>query len=66
MNYHFVFEKSNEDIPTLLVYRDDGMYMFGTTTYMIVKVITGERAIQLFNELTGKTKEADNDSKRTY
>jgi hypothetical protein len=56
MKYYFVFEKSQEDIPTLIVYRDDGVFMFGASP-RVVNVITGERAIQLFNELTEKAKE---------
>lgn len=51
MKYYFVFEKSQEEIPTLIIYRDDGMSLFGTSP-KIVKVFTGEKATQLFNELS--------------
>lgn len=60
MKYFFVFEKSQEEIPTLIVYRDDGMILFGTPP-KVVKVFTGERATQLFNELLGKALEANNE-----
>lgn len=53
MKYYFVFEKSQEGIPTLIVYRDDGMFMFGSTP-TVVNVFTGENAKQLFCKLTEK------------
>lgn len=64
MKYYFIFEKSQEGIPTLIVYRDNGMIMFGASPE-VVNIITGERAIQLFNELKERAKEADNETDGT-
>lgn len=53
MNKYIVtFDKSNEDVPTLVVGRES---FFALTQGMdIINIITGEKAIKLFNELSGK------------
>ena len=53
MNKYIVtFDKSNEDIPTLIVSRES--YFTLGPGIDIVSVITGDKAIRLFNELSGK------------
>lgn len=44
------YEKSNEDIPVMCVTESD---LFSTTT-TVVKMFTGEKAEQLYKELTGR------------
>ena len=53
MNKYIVtFDKSNEDIPTLIVSRES--YFVLSPSMDIVSIITGDKAIRLFNELSGK------------
>lgn len=53
MNKYIVtFDKSNEDIPTLIVGREN---FFSLTSGMeIVQVVTGDKAIRIWNELGGR------------
>lgn len=44
------YEKSNEDIPVMCVAESE---LFSTVT-TVVKMFTGERAEQLYKELTGQ------------
>ncbi len=48
------FDKSSEDIPTLIVVRDTG-YMFGDSVN-IINVITGDEAVEIWNKLNKVTK----------
>ena len=48
MKYYFVFEESQEGIPTLIIYRDDGMLMFGSTP-KVVNVFTGEKLAEFLD-----------------
>lgn len=58
MNKYIVtFDKSNEDIPTLIVSRET--YFALIPGMDIVSVITGDKAIRLFNELSGKAESED-------
>lgn len=50
--YIVTFDKSNEDIPTLIVGRES--YFPLGPGIDIVNVIMGDKAIRLFNELSGK------------
>lgn len=46
------FDKSEDDIPVLIVMKEGySSYLLGPTMN-IKKVITGDRALQLYNELT--------------
>lgn len=54
MNKYVVsFDKSNEDVPTLIVARES-CFSF-TPSLDIVKVITGDEAIDIWNRLEKKT-----------
>ena len=55
MEYTISFKKSNEDIPCLSVYRTDTMSFMGTLN--LVNIITGDRAVKLWEELTERKKE---------
>lgn len=55
--YVVTFDKSNEDIPTLIVSRES--YFALSPGMDILSVITGDKAIRLFNELSGKTESED-------
>ena len=45
------YEKSNEDIPVMCVAESDLL----STATTVVKMFTGEKAEQLYKELTGRT-----------
>lgn len=48
------YDKSNEDISTLIVGREDGYSLFGDTRIRIEKIITGQKAEDIWEELTGE------------
>lgn len=50
--YTITFDKSNEDIPTLIVARDS--YFSLTPSMDIINVITGDEAVRIFNKITNK------------
>jgi len=57
----FSFYNDEEDEPVLLVYRIIGGSMFGgEPSVKIVKVHSGQKAIELYSELTGKENNAEN------
>ena len=58
MNYYFIFDNSQEDIPTLIVYRDDRTY-FGCNSLTIINIFSGDTAKELFNKLTQKPQKPD-------
>ena len=51
MNLIISFDKSKEDVPTLIVARKLYLVPFNPTVD-IVKVITGDKAVRIFEELT--------------
>ena len=54
MNRYIVtFDKSNEDIPTLIVGRES--YFSLNPGMDIIRVVTGSEAVRIWNELTSKT-----------
>ena len=59
--YIITFDKSQEDIPVLIVGHENNYFygLAGTPSMKIVNTITGERALELWNELT---KEAEKDA----
>lgn len=59
MKYYFIMKESQDGTKTLVVCADDCLSIFGTAPN-IVNVFTGDRAVELFNELTDRAKEADN------
>ena len=50
--YTITFDKSNEDIPTLVVARES--YFAFSPCMDIVNVITGDEAVRIFNKITNK------------
>lgn len=48
------YDKSNEDIPTLVVGREEGYSLLGGQSLRIDKVITGQKAEDIWEELTGQ------------
>ncbi len=53
------FDKSEEDIPVLIVAREGYGGYLSAPTMNIKKVITGDRALQLYNELTEHKEKSD-------
>lgn len=53
--YVVSFDKSNEDVPVLVVSREN-YFSIGGPTIDIVKVITGNEATEIWNDLTKKGK----------
>lgn len=51
MNYSYFisFDKSDKDVPVLTVFKNNG---FLEPTVKVVKVFTGDEAIDLYNKLT--------------
>lgn len=52
MIYKITFDKSNEDIPTLIVARESCFSL--TPSLDIVNIITGDEAVRIFNKITNK------------
>lgn len=48
------FDKSQEDIPTLVVAEEGFAYL--SPSIVVKNVITGDRAVQIWNELKGMKK----------
>ena len=48
------YDKSNEDIPTLVVGREDGYSLLGGASLRIEKVITGQKAEDIWEDLAGE------------
>jgi hypothetical protein len=59
MKYTFVYKESQDGTPTLIVYDENYVNIFGGTSPRIINVITGERATEVFNYLTGKAEEVE-------
>lgn len=57
MKYTFVYRKSQDGTPALIVYDDAYVNIFGGTSANIINVITGKRAIEVFNYLIDKAEE---------
>lgn len=53
--YVVSFDKSNEDVPVLVVSREN-YFSIGGPSIDIVKVITGNEATEIWNDLTKKGK----------
>lgn len=51
------FDKSQEDIPTLMTFQENTFaYITGGPNITVLNVITGDRAIDIWNELSKKEK----------
>lgn len=61
MKYYFTMKESQDGTKTLVVCADDGINIFYTAP-TIVNVFTGDRAVELFNELTDRAKEVANET----
>ncbi len=48
------FDYNYPDVASFVVYKVVGGGYFGSTEVSVIKVITGEKAIKLYSELTGK------------
>jgi len=63
MKYTFVYKESQDGTPTLIVYDENYINIFGCTSPRtsprIINVITGERATEVFNYLMGKAEEVE-------
>ena len=60
--YYITFDMSQEDVPTLVVGREDGFYGLTGPGMDIINVITGAEAVRIWTELTKKAKEASSQS----
>lgn len=49
-----IFEKSQEDIPVLCIARESMFYIPGSPSIKVENMITGDKAIRLWNELKGE------------
>ena len=54
------FDKSDEDIPVLIVMREGYSSYLSAPSMNIKKVITGDKAQQLYDELTKKEEKSNN------
>lgn len=59
MKYYFIMKESQDGTKTLVVCAEDGINIFCSAPN-IVNVFTGNEAVELFNKLTDRAKEADN------
>ena len=55
--YIITFDKSNEDIPTLVVSEEN--YFALNPSMNIVKIFTGKEAVRIWNKLSGKVEESE-------
>lgn len=51
--YYFTFDKSNEDIPVLVVFEDNGWALMGPSS-KVVNIFTGDEAERIWKTLTTK------------
>lgn len=51
-NYIIGFDKSKDDVPTLVVMRESYLIYPFDPTIDVVKTITGDKAVRIFEELT--------------
>ena len=58
-NYIISFDKSKDDVPTLVVMRESYLIYPFDPTYDVVKTITGDKAVRIFEELTKKGEKND-------
>ena len=58
MTYEISFDKSNEDIPTLIVASNEYSW-FGQPGMRVINVITGQEAVDIFNKLTKKAEKKE-------
>lgn len=56
MKYTFVYMKSQDGTPTLIVYDENYVNIWGGTSPRVVNVITGERATEVYNYLIDENK----------
>lgn len=59
--FYITFDKSQEDIPTLVVFTES--YFFTGPSMKVLNVITGDRAVTILEELKGKEKQNGNSDK---
>jgi len=52
--FYITFDKSQEDIPTLVVFAES--YFLTGPSMKVINVITGDRAVAMWDELKGKEK----------
>lgn len=51
------FDKSQEDVPVLMIFRENQFaYLNNTPMISVVNTITGNRAVEIWNELNHKKK----------
>ena len=58
---YLTFDKSDEDIPTIVCFTESWNILASGPSMQVQNIITGDRAIRLWNELTKKEKEKKND-----
>lgn len=59
MKYTFVYRKSQDGTPTLIVYNETDASIFGGISPKVINVITGKRATEVYNYLIGKSEIAE-------
>ena len=64
MKYYFTMKESQDGTKALVVCLDDGINIFCSAPN-IVNVFTGDRAVELFNELTDRCKEQKDGKRET-
>lgn len=55
--FYITFDKSQEDIPTLVIFTES--WSLTGNGYKVQNIITGERAVQMWEELEGKYKKQE-------
>ena len=51
------FEKSQDDIPVLIVGRENHMtYITGSPSFTIINIFTGDKAVEIWNTLENRRK----------
>lgn len=57
--YYITFDNSQDDTPVLVVGKENSGYFLSSPTIDITNVITGNRAVELWDELTKNEKRAE-------
>ena len=53
--FYITFDKSNEDIPTLVVFTETSYFALGGPTMTVHNIITGDEAVKIWDRLSKKS-----------
>ena len=54
MNYGFIFEKSREDVPVLIIYELNRLSIFNDSSLNVIAIHTGDAAEKMWHDMTDR------------